>query len=465
MTTANMQTAFSKQSSITTRRFIQKGQQNKYRLRPSVLNEHVESARKVQAMIDASTIVGQIFKLNEDNINGATLTMESAAGVLVDNFESYATSVELQAAWVETDEVALLETVLAAPANDSTQSMKMPGDTIGAEWVRTLTSADYTDFDASFWFRQTIPYSQQKMRIFIGDGTNTKSFPIVMPDINTWFEFNINEQAFTEDDGTTDITAITKVGIRVEGAHPNSFAYLDEGFAVPAPGSVDVKLWDMGDALPESGVMGLSDGEQYITLGDAGFEFNLLNQINVHLLGGKREYYIEDFVAGPAFEIPSNVPLTPGNYYAITIHHVDTDISVYGPDISFEQDYYRSGYAFTAPDEVDPIVQIGAFSNLQFLIFSTQEAYINRIVRRYDSTPGSNSKENVRVEGMDMDIVDVLIQGAQATQENVIDFTERVFYTPKGGKFEINHNDDYTDLTTFVELTIGFIVKPPIVNG
>ena len=70
MTAANIQAAFSQQTSVTKKYLIQKGQVNRYRIRPTILNEHVETARQIQGVVSAGNSIGQIFKTCEDNING-----------------------------------------------------------------------------------------------------------------------------------------------------------------------------------------------------------------------------------------------------------------------------------------------------------------------------------------------------------------------------------------------------------
>ena len=60
---------FTKQTGNANTFLINKGQLNKYRLRPAILNEHAESSREVQSVVTATNIVGQIFKASQDNIN------------------------------------------------------------------------------------------------------------------------------------------------------------------------------------------------------------------------------------------------------------------------------------------------------------------------------------------------------------------------------------------------------------
>lgn len=172
----------------------------------------------------------------------------------------------------------------------------------------------------------------------------------------------------TEDGGgTTDPTAITKIGFRVADKDAADSGYIDNLVATPPPGTVQVKLWDMGTSIPVTSVTSIDDGTQYSELGDRGLNGGTVDsEITVSLLGGKKTYQLNDFVAGTALEIPSNTILNSGNYYAITIHYVDTDVNIYGPDTSFAYNYYTNGYAFTAPDESTAITAIGDYSDLSF---------------------------------------------------------------------------------------------------
>jgi hypothetical protein len=70
---------------------IQKGELNKIRLRPQIVTEDQESSRTVLGTVTSSnTIVGQIFKASQDNINSVMVTLASAESLTsVDDFESY----------------------------------------------------------------------------------------------------------------------------------------------------------------------------------------------------------------------------------------------------------------------------------------------------------------------------------------------------------------------------------------
>jgi len=461
--------------------FITKGQLNKIKVRPAILNEHAESSREIMDVVESGVIVGQIFKASQDNINGIGLTLESAAGSPLDDFESYADSAALQVEWVEGTNPALLETTIVKTGD---KSMNLPLDVLADTWTDTVTSVDYTDFTFDLDFYQTVLFGLggADVSFFVGDGTNTKSITLPVNEINSWEHFDININALSEDGGgTTDVTAITKIGFRVDRKRAGQDAYVDNLTATTPPGSVQIKLWDMGTTLPvgDGASFSLADATQYTTLGDVGLNGNTtFSEITLALQGGKRLYEVKTFAAGPALEMPSNVVLTPNNYYAITLHYVDTDVSVYGPDTTFSTDYYENGYAFSTVGEAsgNKITTIpgaagsGAFSDLMFLVYSTQDVYITTFVQRIltstgaEATPG-NANVNVFVEDSGMVVTDISTHGSGAIAEIEADHTLRPMYLEKGGKFEIYYSDDFSDDVAIIGLTMAYLYIPPTVNG
>jgi hypothetical protein len=454
---------YTQQTSNSKSFFIQKGQLNYYRIRPEILNEHVDSSRVSQAVVDSSTIVGQVFRASQDNINSINLTMESAAGVTFDNFESYANDAALQVAWVETDTNDKATIGSEVPVDGGSQSMCMPADaTAGDEWVNTISATDYTSYTFEFPFYQNRDYSQVKFSLFVGDGTNTKSQPIVVQSASAWEPITINVDDMAEDGGgTTDAANITKIGFRLDTRRNSSTAYVDNIVLIPEPGSVSVELWDMGIEKPVSGINSIDDGTQYTELGDRGINSGAVSSsVTLQLVGGKRKYHLEAFVAGVALEIPSNTLLNVGNFYAIVIKYIDTDVKIYGGDASFLRQYYPSGYAFTAPDSSTAITALGEFNHLQFQVFSTQDCYLNTLVKSYDGTPGNNSSEVVLIEDKDMHNTGIVIGDHKPKPALIAEFKDRVFHFPKGGKMEVNHSDDITDDTTQITIVMGYIFKP-----
>jgi hypothetical protein len=445
---------------------IQKGQLNKLRIRPCVINEHVESSREVQAMVDATTIVGQIIKLSHDNINCLSLTLESNEAAVIDDFESYADSAALQVEWVETDptDPALLETTIV---KNGTKSMNLPmSATLDDEWTNTVASTNYTGYTFSIYYRQSMTYTLGKMSFFIGDGTNTKSFSLVINDVDTWTHFEIDISAMSEDGGgTTNEATITKIGFRLDDAHPTGEAYLDDIEATPSPGSVDLELWDMGTTLPVASTDALDDGVQYTTLGDLGLNGGVTaSTVNLTLQGGKRFYNI-GFAAGVALEIPSNILLNENNYYALTINYVDTEVNVYGPDTSFSYQYYNNGYAFTTPDKSTAITAIGTYSDLMFVIYSTQDVYLTQYYQAIDAAPGSNANTNVFIEGPNMEITGILATNTRPIQFVSADLAFKPYIVLKGGKFEQYYNDDFADSVGTINMQVGYLYQPMNVNG
>jgi len=206
----NVPPTFTKITENAKRTILQKGQLNKTNMYPRILNEHAESSREIQGVIDATTIVGQIFKASKDNITALGLTLESDEGISLDNFESYANSSALQSAWVATGNLALLEQSIV---KSGTKSMALPGDTLNDEWVYTITSTDFTNYTGNFDAYFTKEFNKFKVSVFIGDGTNTKSFQLAFANKDSWYHFDIAEASMTEDGGgTTLVSAITKIG-------------------------------------------------------------------------------------------------------------------------------------------------------------------------------------------------------------------------------------------------------------
>lgn len=440
---------------------IQKGQLNMLRVRPQIINEHAESFRKVQAVVASGTIVGQIFKASQDNINGISLTLESAAGSVLDDFESYADSAALRVQWVKggTNEASLETTVIKT----GDKSMKMPGDVLSDSWVDTISSIDYTDYVFNFHFNQDTAYSNLKYEFFVGDGTNTRSIALPMSDQDLWVRFEVDINAMTDDDAATDMTSITKIGYRVSDKFPSSNGYVDNLEAIPGGGSVELKLWDMGSSIPVTAVDSIDDGTQYTKLGDAGISGIQVGSINLALQGGKRMYHIVNFVAGVALEIPANELLTVGNYYILTINYVDTDASVYGPDESYAN-YYQNGYAFTAPDEATAITKLGANKDLMFIIFSTQDVYVSRFQQLADASPNGNSRVSVFVEDENMSVAGIIVTGTRARQ-TIDEVFGRPYLMTKGSKFEEYYNDDFTDDVSQISLIIQYYFIPGTANG
>lgn len=444
---------------------IQKGQVNNLRLRPQVMNEHAESSRKVQGVVNATNIVGQIFKASQDNINGLGLTLESAAGVIFDDFESYANDAALQAVWIASGGLADIE---VATVYEGTQAMYLPTGigSVGNNWFQTFATTDFTGYTGEFQMQSNKEYKDVQMRVVVEDSLgNTSSRQIVQANANVWTKVVVPVSSLIEDvpGSPADLSDIVAIGFEVEKEKKDGFVILDILISVPPPGEVAVKLWDMGTDIPVSTTTALTDGTQYTKLGDLGISGVQASSVSVALLGGKRLYQLNAFVAGVALEIPTNELLVPNHYYAISIHYVDTNVSVYGPNDAWD-DYYESGYGFTTPAEGTPITAMGINKDIQFVIFSTQDVYINEISQFVDAKPNGNSLTTIYVEDENMRRTDVLITSVQGLETATKELT-RPFSMSKGSKFEQEYADDITDSVSTVNLIMQYYFEPPTVNG
>ena len=448
-------------TSNTVQANIAKGQLNKVAMQARIGNENVESSREVQGVVSNGNILGQIFKASKDNITALMLTLESAAGIVIDNFESYANDAALQAVWVESNVLnkATLETTTVF---NGLQAMSLPTITDLDEWVFTSAPVDFTDYTGTFKAFFSNDFAQQQIAIFIGDGTNTKSLVLTQDSANTWCNCEVNENAMTEDQaGTTDITAITKIGYRVILKRPGSTVFIDELISVPPPGDIEIKLWDMGTDIPVSTTTSIDSGTQYEKIGAA-----LEASYTLSLLGGIRLYHIEQFTCGAEKSIPTNELLNIDHYYIIELKWIDTDVSVYGTDPSFNINYYQNGYGFTAPDEATPITAIGEFNDLMFAILSTQDIFIVKAAWRFNAAPNGDSEISVFLEDNEMKVADVVVDREHSPEQSFTsDLSARPQFLVDGGKLEYYYNDDFTDDVSKINVEMQFYYIPPVVNG
>jgi len=441
---------FNKQTSNGKTTYISKGSLNKIKLRPQIINEHVKCSYKIQDTVTSSNIVGQIFKASKDNINGITITLESAAGEDFDDFESYANDAALQAVWVTSDEDAELETT---NVYEGTQSMKLTTHhNNGNTWKRTFATTNFTGYTGEFWMYSNKEYKDVKMEVIIEDSSGNISYQsLAQPGKNQWYKFVINVDSMIGDATPADLTDIIKIGYRVKKEKRDGYVILDDLISVPGPGEVSVKLWDMGTSIPVSATTSLDDGTQYEKLGDLGITGIQASSVNIQLLGGKRLYQINEFIAGVANEIPTNETLTIGNYYAITIHYVDTNVDVYGTDPSYEIDCYPDGYAFTTPDESSIITQIGQYNDIKFNIFSTQDVYVlDTDIKIFDSDGNQTNSGEIAeylqyIEDSNLKISDYIVTSIQAYNNGARDLSRRPMLLEKGGKIGCYYNDDSDD--------------------
>jgi hypothetical protein len=165
--------------------------------------------------------------------------------------------------------------------------------------------------------------------------------------------------------------------------------------------------------------------------------------------------------------------LNEGHYYALTLHYIDTDVTVYGPDTTFSISYYNNGYAFSTPGEASAnhITKIpgaagsGDFSDLMFMVFSTQDVFVLDIGQIADATPGSDAGIIILAEDKNMKVTTIAVSGVQAQPLTSVDLSMRPSFLEKGSKLEIYYNDDFTDSVTNINFGFRYFFVPPTVNG
>ena len=487
---------YTEQSQTSKEQNIVKGVINTIKIRPKIQNEHSEPSGEALETVDVATSLGQFFKASQPNINGINLTAQSAATFAsMDAITSgggenkagtmeYSDDAALQAEYVKTGAVEAVRsafTDLSAITQDGSYACKIPTTTATDSWVVTLTSTDLTGVTFSLKFAQTNTYNKAKVAFFVGDGTNTKSFQLSVGEKNIWQTFVFAEGAMsveTEDATATtpNMSAITKMGFRIDDADVSNFGYADSITYQAEGGSFALELWDFGTSLPVG--TGTVDytvaGTQYTELGDRGINGGVVSSLNIQLLGGKRKYHIPKFIAGTASEHPDNTLLTVGNYYGIVAKYVDTDVTLYGADTTYEVDFYENGYAWKAEvaddliDKIQGATGAGAYSDFMFQVFSTQDVYITKGNLLLDSTPGENSELTMYTENSDKKIIHVLSTlqaGGYGRTERSITTTLRPAFLDRGGKFEAYYNDDPTDSVSKALLVVDYIYIPPTING
>ena len=473
------------------------GNLNKLRIRPQIQNEYAESSREAMDNVDSSTVVGQMFRASQTNINGISLTLQSGAAfasmdaITADTGSSeqkagtmeYSSDAEMQEEWIKSGAVEAVRSAFTDDAlvtQDGNFAVKVPMNVAGVEWRVTLTSTDLSGVTLSLKYATTKEWNKAKAYFFIGDGTNTKSYPLTTATKNIWqtFKFAETAMAVTGDDDTVTtptMSAITKMGIRITDSDAGEFAYADSITYQAEPGSLDMELWDMGAALPASdGTVDYTTGTQYEEIGDRGIGGVVVSTLRFSLIGGKRKYHIDEFIAGTAPEKPDNTLLTVGNYYALVLKYVDTDVIVYGPDTTIANNYYTSGYGWkaeTANDLIDIIPGAngaGAYSDLMFQIFSTQDVYIINAHLLVDAAPGGDADVAIFSEGANMEIDDIVAsvqKGGFGRTELIYDISCCPSFLENGGKFEAYYNDDPTDDVTSASFSMQYKFIPPTVYG
>jgi hypothetical protein len=480
-TDENVPRTYSRMMETTVDQPINPGQLNKIRLRPMVLNEHAESSREAMDVVEAANIVGQVFKASQDNINTIGLTLESAATLTDIDLVEQANDAALQLDWVaSTARLATLDAAIKSSRLSSTKSMTVPMTNLSDKWTYTKAAGtwDMSNATIEFDYYQNFSSSVAAMTVSINDGVASSvsaALGIAPDEAAAWKHFSVPVASLT---GTADASAITNIFFTVSDRASGAAAHIDNVQFRPEPGSVDLKLWDCGSTLPvaDGASFDLTTDASAVNIGDLGIGGSVAATFRLPLKGGQQLYHVHGFAVGTAKEIPANVPMTPGNYYALTINYVDTDVTVYGPDTSYEIDYYQNGYAFFTSAENADIAKIpgavgaGAYSDLMFQIYSTDDIYIRRIgFQTKDSSnaaaqPGADVEIKLYSEDADMRVCPIGIEH-RASADHEEDLTSAPLFMEKGGKAEIYYSAGVTDDVVELIMELSYYYKPPTVNG
>lgn len=458
-------TEFSMLASASVHKLIPKGSILSAKLFPTILNEHVAMSRGVTVgTVTPTNKVCQIFKASKDNISNLTFMAENGAGVAADNFETYVTSAQLQAAWIATGNLATLS---AATFKNGAQAMTLPDEVVGDAWEFTLSAPqDLTNFTVALWLQQQLGFDRTQFRLTLRDvAGNFKATPLVVQSARVWEHFFIEEIGMIEDGGNaanTDMTQIDRVGFVVQRRDRN-LSWVDDVILVPPPGDLRVRLHDMGNTIPVSGVTSISDGTQYAQIGEQDAA-----EFIVELSGGKKVYALEDFNANldTTIKVPARVPLTVNNYYLIELSYIDTETDIVGTDATQLVNQYVKGFACTAPDDVTPLVEIAPNVDLIFMIYSRQEVYMQKFSWHFDSAPGADMVVHGYILGNNFGVTDVLIDHHhRPRKDSFIDYSQHPYRMQDGGSAALIIDDDVLDNVSDVVFTMTYFYEKPTVNG
>ena len=360
---------FKKISYASTLKQISKGGKNKLTIKPRVLIENmIDDSQVIQTLGGAITDVGQVFKLTGGikNLERVHLTLEADAGGAITNvedFESYADTAALRAAWVPNDITNTPNTLETSIVGDGSQAMavemKSKQKSKNDNFERTFgSSQDWSQSNGiQFKFRNNgSPIIEIHITDASGDGSKhtittsgTGSFELLQLDFSDFVPVGAVP---------ADLTAIEKVKIFIKTADLGFF-YIDtlELFSTQNFGNVDLELVDFGtDPAPT-------------TLG------TVLTTVNFDLESGKKIYEIE-------FEADN---LTSNNFYGLVLTNPSAaTVKVYGKNGS---DLYSSGFAFDSTDGA-AIAATGSGDDLFFLTFARDKAIFNGIRFTTNADPG-----------------------------------------------------------------------------
>lgn len=359
--------AFKKISYASETKNLQKGGSNKITIRPRVLTENVQDEQNLIDTLETGvTDIGQVFRLTPGifDIDRLHVCLEAVAGAgggttVIDDFESYADTAALRAAWVPNDttnspntlETTIIQEGAKAMKCNLTNKQKSKND----NFIFTFGSnQDWLTFEGiQFQLRQD---GSATLEIRIEDAAGNASKHTITTGSTGVFEFQKLDFANFVPVAVTpaDLSTIKKITYFVKSVSTVGAFYVDliEIFLPSGGGggfgTVDIELRDFGtDSSPT-------------TLG------TLLKTEVLSLTSGKQIY-----------EIPfSQSGLTPNNFYGIVITNTtDSDVKVFGKNGT---NLYTSGFAFNSTDDTN-ISATGSGDDMCFSVFAVDKAIFNGI--------------------------------------------------------------------------------------
>ena len=85
---------------------------------------------------------------------------------------------------------------------------------------------------------------------------------------------------------------------------------------------------------------------------------------------------------------------------------------------------------------------------------------------RANAEPNGGSSFMSSVEGPKMETLEVVhTHGLNPPKDGTINLSIRPLFLPKGGKFNLDYNDDSTDQVTKINFGMTYLYEPPNTNG
>jgi len=353
---------------------INKGQVNSVIIRPQILSEHCGAFDFPTDKVTPTNIVGQVFKASRDNINSVSVVIETTglSESSLNNFDQYADNAALQLELVAQGSTvpSTLDTNVVSPNYASVNSAKLDVNDEGDKWVYSFAPINVKNGLLTFDFY--VEKLEDEFVFEISDGVNFAQIPINPNLKESWQTFNVNTSAFVG----VNLKAVTKICIICVKAEKEKAAYIDNIRYSTSSGNLICELYDFGTTIPTDAVSKISDATQYTQIGDLGITGVAVSSYNISLRGGKNLYHLENFICGAAKEIPFNQPITENNYYALVFRYVDIDATLYGSNPILQHEFYNNGFAFNCPDLTTPINSLGAFHDISFGIFASQDVFL-----------------------------------------------------------------------------------------